>query len=77
MPRMICFVMGLLSKSTIAMGTRVGVLSLLPNNDPKNAAMAIGAASVMMSARLLEKYRMRSLRTKARKAVMCVLVLRG
>jgi hypothetical protein len=64
------FEIALASRSTIAMGTRTGFFGAPPITAPKKAPMRIGAASVTASARRLEKYSTRSLRTRAARALM-------
>jgi hypothetical protein len=48
------FETGFASRSTMATGMRVGLLAGPPRTEPKNAAMRIGAASVIINARLLD-----------------------
>ena len=57
------------SLSTNAIGTFEGLSLPEPNTDPKKAAITIGAAIDMISARRFEKYRTRSFLINARKAV--------
>src|SRR5258706_8768043 len=61
-------VTALLSRSTTAIGMREGLALPAPNSEPKKAAIRIGASRVISSERRLEKYRIRSLRTRARRA---------
>ena len=57
------------SKSMTAIGTLDNLSDPGANNEPKNAATAIGAASVINSERLFEKNKTISLRTSATSTV--------
>ena len=63
------FDVALPSRSMTATGIRDRSVSPEPpNSEPKNAAIAIGAATETSSVRRLKKERIRSLRTSARNA---------
>jgi hypothetical protein len=67
-PAAILLPISLLSCCTSATSIAL-VLALPPNREPKKAAITIGSARLMTSARRSDRNRMRSLRTRARKGI--------